>query len=295
MTSDSIYGFVPMEHLEGPNYADEEVVIDDVDEEDYTESSSTLSDSDDNSILERFYPRAPPAPATPRAASENGSMAASLISPMPKASTFQLNYSQSCKVVLLGSSGVGKTQFIAALQAPRDERLDDARQLSLAQPTIGAQFSVVIKPVNGIDVIRTMLWDTAGQERFNVMMPAYVRNANAVLILFDVGSLPSFDDVRTRWLPMVGEEKRENPNCVVALIGNKIDIAQRVVRTRNAEECARSYGCDAYFETSALDRITVHNALEKTINVVHALHRHLNGEAAWSEPHYRQKRACCWK
>jgi len=36
------------------------------------------------------------------------------------------------------------------------------------------------------DTLRLQLWDTAGQERFRALIPSYVRDADACLIVIDV-------------------------------------------------------------------------------------------------------------
>ena len=301
--SKSEYGFLPVDDINLP-------VDNEDDDGDMTEVSiysgdsqtgsydddDELSESEDQiAFIQRFYDR----PQLVTKTNDGDHLLLTpeepviMISPLPRADILNTSYSTSVKVVLLGSVDVGKTQFIYALSAPRTESLRDAKQLTITTPTIGANFSTVIKPVNGIDVIKVTLWDTAGQERFASLMPGYLRDAAAVLVLYDVTSVASFDAVRTRWLPMVAKEKSNNPHCIVALVGNKIDVSPRLVKSRVGEECAKSYGVDAYFETSALERISIHNTLEQTISLVHNLQRRLRGDGANDLVNFKKKRSCC--
>lgn len=43
--------------------------------------------------------------------------------------------------------------------------------------------------------IRLQLWDTAGQERFRALIPSYLRDATAAVIVFDVTKAESFASV----------------------------------------------------------------------------------------------------
>ena len=53
------------------------------------------------------------------------------------------------------------------------------------KPTIGIDF--VSKNVAlGGKMMRLQLWDTAGQERFRSLIPNYIRDCQAALIVFDL-------------------------------------------------------------------------------------------------------------
>ncbi|NXU87978.1 RAB37 protein, partial [Xiphorhynchus elegans] len=49
------------------------------------------------------------------------------------------------------------------------------------------------------------IWDTAGQERFRSVTHAYYRDAQALLLLYDITSKMSFDNIRVS--PPVGQER----------------------------------------------------------------------------------------
>ncbi len=59
------------------------------------------------------------------------------------------------------------------------------------QPTVGVDF--VSKTVNVENKsLRMQLWDTAGQERFHSLIPSYIKDSSAALIVFDITSTPFF-------------------------------------------------------------------------------------------------------
>ncbi|TFY74506.1 hypothetical protein EWM64_g9505, partial [Hericium alpestre] len=95
------------------------------------------------------------------------------------------------KIVVMGNTGVGKTSL---LQRYTQNKFDPKNTTS----TTGAFFVTKKISVNGLKV-RLQLWDTAGQERFRSMAPMYYRGANAALLLYDITSAVSFEDVRG-WL-----------------------------------------------------------------------------------------------
>ncbi|KAG8565006.1 hypothetical protein GDO81_012663 [Engystomops pustulosus] len=107
--------------------------------------------------------------------------------------------------------------------------------------------------VDGLKV-KLQIWDTAGQERFRSVTHAYYRDAQALLLLYDITSKTSFDNIRA-WLTEVHEYAHKD--VVIMLLGNKCDIATgRVVRTEDGESLAKEYGIP-FMETSAKTGINV--------------------------------------
>jgi small GTP-binding protein len=97
--------------------------------------------------------------------------------------------------------------------------------------------------------VRLQLWDTGGAERFRSIAPLYYRNADAVLLVYDVSSERSFGALGG-WLDDLKQHGPEG--VVIALIGNKADRADRVVTTDRAEQFAREKALPLFAETSAL-------------------------------------------
>ncbi|XP_068007701.1 ras-related protein Rab-37 isoform X4 [Melanerpes formicivorus] len=101
--------------------------------------------------------------------------------------------------------------------------------------------------VDGVKV-KLQIWDTAGQERFRSVTHAYYRDAQALLLLYDITSKMSFDNIRA-WLTEIHEYAQKD--VVIMLLGNKADVSSgRVVRTEDGASLAREYGVP-FMETSA--------------------------------------------
>ncbi len=68
--------------------------------------------------------------------------------------------------------------------------------------------------------LKLILWDTAGSEKFRALIPAYVRDAQAVICVFDVTSTSSLEAV-PEWLNFV--EANASPSVKIYTVANKID------------------------------------------------------------------------
>lgn len=70
-------------------------------------------------------------------------------------------------------------------------------------------------------MLRYEIWDTAGQERFHSLAPMYYRNAQAAVVVYDVTKAASLEKAKS-WVKEL--QRQANPNIVIALAGNKVDL-----------------------------------------------------------------------
>ncbi len=146
----------------------------------------------------------------------------------------------SVKVTLLGSSGVGKTCIIKRYT---EDSFDEN-----SQTTSGASYSQ--KPLM-IDnkPIQLDLWDTAGQEKYRSLGRHFYKDAYIVCLVYDITSLQSFEDLKTKWyndLKTYGEKYN-----VLAVVGSKSDNYEKEeVKEEEARKYAKSIGA-TYMLTSA--------------------------------------------
>ena len=145
----------------------------------------------------------------------------------------------SYKVVLVGSSGVGKTSIVQHLISGnfREEN----------QATIGVEFKSYALQTEG-ESIKLQIWDTAGQERFRSVSKAYFRNALGAILVFDLTNRQSFDDLNM-WFSDFSQLSA--PNAYILSIGNKCDLEdERQIVESEANSFAQRNGL-FYLETSA--------------------------------------------
>jgi small GTP-binding protein len=80
------------------------------------------------------------------------------------------------------------------------------------------------------------IWDTAGQERYRSLAPMYYRGAAAAIVVYDITKKDSFDGAKS-WVKEL--QRRGDPNVIIALAGNKMDMSsKRVVQFEEVEQYA---------------------------------------------------------
>ncbi|KAG6831648.1 GTPase Ypt2 [Tricholoma furcatifolium] len=149
------------------------------------------------------------------------------------------HYDFLIKLLLIGDSGVGKSCLLLRF-------CDDAWTPSFIT-TIGIDFKIRTIELDG-KRIKLQIWDTAGQERFRTITTAYYRGAMGILLVYDVTSETSFNNIRT-WHANIEQHASEGVNKI--LIGNKSDWTDKKVVT---EEQGRELAAELdikFMETSA--------------------------------------------
>ena len=88
--------------------------------------------------------------------------------------------------------------------------------------------------------IKLQIWDTAGQERFRCSIPKdFYKNANGILLLYDITSMESFNNVKN-WIEKIEEQSKKT--IPILLIGNKCDkIDARKVKLSEGLELSIKY------------------------------------------------------
>jgi len=124
----------------------------------------------------------------------------------------QQDKSVQVKLVLLGEAAVGKSSIVLRFVSNEFQ--------ANKEPTIGAAF-LTQKCRLEDRVLRYEIWDTAGQERFHSLAPMYYRNAQAAVVVYDVTKAASLDKAKS-WVKEL--QRQANPNIVIALAGNKVDL-----------------------------------------------------------------------
>ena len=135
------------------------------------------------------------------------------------------------KIIFLGDQSVGKSSILNRFYQDKFE--------PDYQATIGLDFHSKNIEIQGTS-IRLLLYDTAGQEKFKSLIPMYIRDANIILVVYDITIKDSF--IHTdHWVNETKDLKRED--AIFVLIGNKIDLEdKRAVTVKEAENYANEKG-----------------------------------------------------
>jgi small GTP-binding protein len=159
------------------------------------------------------------------------------------------------KIVLIGESGVGKTNLLAKF-VRNDFQVD-------SKSTIGVEFAIATMRFEDKNV-RAQIWDTAGQERYRAVTTAYYRGAVGAMLLYDLTSAVTFSALG-KWLK---ELREADPKIVVMLVGNKCDLSDsRVIATEDGMDFAERENL-LFIETSAKDSRNVKESFTRLIAAI---------------------------
>jgi small GTP-binding protein len=170
-----------------------------------------------------------------------------------------MKFDKTCQLLIIGDSSVGKTSIISryANGTFKEEYL----------ATVGLDYYTKDEIIDN-KTIQIKLWDTAGQERFKALTQNYFRNAEGVLLVYDVTSTESFENLKY-WISSIKDNmEQKNMHIPLIIIGNKIDMEDaREISIENAEKFAGENNYK-YFETSAKTGVGVDDAIRDLVNQV---------------------------
>ena len=155
------------------------------------------------------------------------------------------NYEKIFKIVLIGDSGVGKSNLISRFAS---------NEFSLeTKSTIGVEFltrSIIMDD----KLIKLQVWDTAGQERYRAITSSYYRGAHGIIIVYDITKINTFRNIK-KWMDSI--KICITSDVPIMIIGNKIDLYHlREVSIDYGIALANQYNL-LFVEASALDSTNV--------------------------------------
>ncbi|CAO3573474.1 unnamed protein product [Mortierella alpina] len=131
--------------------------------------------------------------------------------------------------------------------------------------TIGVDFKVKVIDVEG-KKYKLTIWDTAGQERFRTLTSSYYRGAQGVILVYDVSSRDSFNDLQT-WFNEL-DTYCSSKEVVRMIVGNKVDKeSSREVSKQEGQEFARKLQT-LFVECSAKTKLGVQQAFDELVQQI---------------------------
>ena len=161
----------------------------------------------------------------------------------------------TCKVVLVGDAGTGKTCIISRFISNKF----DKSQMTTACPSFCTK-TVFYPEYN--KKINLDIWDTAGQEIYRAISKLFYQNAGVGILVYDITSSKSFESIKNYWY----KELKENtePNIIFNIVGNKIDLFENEqVNEEEAKNFAKSINAGFYL-TSAKSNLEINNLFLKS-------------------------------
>ena len=159
------------------------------------------------------------------------------------------------KLIVLGNTSVGKSSFIL-------KYIEDKFVLNYIA-TLGMDFKQKkLKLKNGQE-IRLRIYDTAGQERFKSVAVSFIKKAEGVILIYDIGNKATFESLE-EWIKNIKESGKEN--LPIILVGNKCDLPpeKRQVELIEGKDKAEEFNLP-FFETSCKEGINIKEVFEKIV------------------------------
>ena len=161
------------------------------------------------------------------------------------------------KIILLGASGVGKSQIL--------NRLNGNEYSATLASTIGVEFlgkTFVVQEKK----IKVQIWDTAGQERFASMMSTYYRRSHGVVLVHDV-SQPSTFLAMEKWRLKL-QDHVDSDDCKIIILANKIDLLDTDYDMQKTNKYAEEHGAIGTFATSAMTNCNIEVAFQNLVTAI---------------------------
>ena len=171
------------------------------------------------------------------------------------------DFNNLIKIILLGESEVGKTALFKRY-------FNNSFKINNNLATIGMESETKFILINK-DICKLTIFDTAGQEKFRAVPRKYYKNADGILLLFDVCNRNSFDKIKD-WINEIKIHSNKSINndddknkLIVYLLGNKIDMERDVIK-KEGEKMANELKIK-YFEISCKTNININEVINRLI------------------------------
>ena len=162
-----------------------------------------------------------------------------------------MNYEEICNIRIIGDSTVGKTSIL-------NRFTNDFFSTNYAS-TVGVDYFFKDEIINDRR-IRIKIWDTVGQERYRSLTTSFFRNAQGIILTFDVTNKNTFDSLKF-WIESLQNSLGSLNVIQILIIGNKIDMKyKREVTFEEADKFCIELNLP-YFECSAKDNININKSI----------------------------------
>ena len=123
---------------------------------------------------------------------------------------------KTCKVVLLGESGVGKTCIIARF-------INNTFEDNIISTT-GASYAgknMTFDEFHG-KTIKFEIWDTAGQEKYRALTKIFYKDAGVAILVYDITRKESFEEIKNYWYNQIKEYAPKNISKTFLIFNNPL-------------------------------------------------------------------------
>ena len=166
-------------------------------------------------------------------------------------------YEYLIKILIVGDSTVGKTNFIKKYV---ENKFNESYFASTGIDLITTSIKIEGKS------FKIQIWDTAGQEKYRAMTKNLFLKTQGIVIIFDISNETSFINLKS-WMNDIKEEC--SADIPMILVGNKLDLEdKRVIDKERAMEFAKNKKLE-YIETSSKTGENINKALSLIIEKIY--------------------------
>ena len=160
----------------------------------------------------------------------------------------------TCKVVLVGESGVGKTCIIQRyINNSYNENTESTQASTYSYKTV--EYKDFNKSIS-FDI-----WDTAGQELYRAVAKNFYINASIGILVYDIKRKESFEAIKKYWFEELKSSGEDN--MIFGVAGNKCDLFQQEqVTEEEGKKFAKSIGA-VFHLTSCKESIGIDELFEE--------------------------------
>ena len=178
----------------------------------------------------------------------------------------EMKYDHLYKIIIIGDASVGKTALLS-------KYLKGVFPTS-PLPTVATEFATKIIQIKEGGYIKAQIWDTAGQEKYKSITYHHYKKSVGGLIVYDITKKSTFESVKNWYNDLINKAEK---GCIIALIGNKLDLIERNERKREvSKEEAQSYAEDnhmLFYETSAYNGNNINDIFEELMQTIYTERR----------------------
>ena len=158
-------------------------------------------------------------------------------------------FEYTIKLLMLGDSNVGKTNFIY--------RFIENKFSQNYMATTGIDLKASNIELNG-KKIRVQLWDTAGQEKYRAITKNLFLKVQGFLALYDITNEDSFINLKS-WVKLIKEECGNH--MPILIVGNKSDLYNLRAVEKNAAIAYAKEEKAEYIESSSKSGDNINEAI----------------------------------
>ncbi|KAH0795598.1 small GTP-binding protein [Histomonas meleagridis] len=193
------------------------------------------------------------------------------------------NDANSFKVILVGSSGVGKTSLIRVYFGTPFENQESS--------TVAPASFITTITLGNDQKINLHIWDTAGQECYQALSQTFYRNSKIALVCYDTKNEESIET----WISRVREQV---PDCKILLVTTKVDLLtqdQQIDCVSRGNDHVKQFNCSLHSMTSASSGYGVREIFLEAAKICNSLEKPKENEETvkLEENNEKKETKCC--